>query len=71
MKTFITATLLLGLGLVTYGQKNSNIAYINLNEIMLALPVTDSIQKALEEKRLEYEKVFEDMLVCAWLQPIL
>lgn len=51
------------MSLVSFGQKNSDIAYINLNEIMLALPVTDSIQKVLEAERLEFEQLFEEMNV--------
>lgn len=63
MKNIITATILLAMSLVSFGQKNSDIAYINLNEIMLALPVTDSIQKVLEAERLEFEQLFEEMNV--------
>lgn len=63
MKNIITATILLAMSLVSFGQKNSDIAYINLNEIMIALPVTDSIQKVLEAERLEFEQVFEEMNV--------
>ncbi|MEE4115787.1 MAG: OmpH family outer membrane protein [Marinilabiliaceae bacterium] len=63
MKNIITVTILLAMSLVSFGQKNSDIAYINLNEIMIALPVTDSIQKVLEAERLEFEQVFEEMNV--------
>lgn len=63
MKKLIIATLLLGISLVSFGQKNSDIAYINLNEIMAALPVTDSIQKVIDAERMELEKVYEEMTV--------
>lgn len=63
MKKLIIATLITGISLLSFGQKNSDIAYINLNEIMAALPVTDSIQKVIEAERLELEKVYEEMSV--------
>ena len=61
MKNLITAAILFSLSLVSFGQKNSDIAYININEILTALPVTDSIQKVIEAEKLEFEKLYEEM----------
>ena len=61
MKSLIVITLFLSISLVSFSQKNANIAYIDLNYIINNLPVTDSIQTALDDKRTEFENAFQEM----------
>ncbi|MDX2415722.1 MAG: OmpH family outer membrane protein [Bacteroidales bacterium] len=61
MRNLLVASLFFSLSLLSFGQKNASIAYIDLNNILNSLPVTDSIQAALEAERIEFEGAFQEM----------
>lgn len=61
MRNLLSIALFLSFSLLSFGQKNSDIAYIDLNNILTNLPVTDSIQAALEAERTEFEGAFQEM----------